>query len=93
MVVDFYATWCGPCRQLAPVVDKTAAQFAGKIKFVKVNVDESPKLAQQFQIQAIPALLFFKSNTVVDTSIGVISSNDLENKLLSLLQPVNAPGR
>jgi thiol-disulfide isomerase/thioredoxin len=48
VVVDFYATWCGPCRQLAPTMDSLADQFAGKIKFVKVNVDESPNLAQQF---------------------------------------------
>ena len=56
VVVDFYATWCGPCRQLAPTMDSLADQYAGKIKFVKINVDESPKLAQKFQVDLKPAV-------------------------------------
>jgi thioredoxin 1 len=96
VVADFYATWCGPCRQLSPVVDALADQYAGKIKFVKVNVDESPKLAQQFQVEAIPTLLFFKDGKLADTSVGLLSKKDLIQRLDSLLQtnvPATMPGR
>jgi len=86
VVMDFYATWCGPCRQLAPTVDSLADQYAGKIKFVKVNVDESPKLAQQFQIESIPMLVFLQNGKTVGTSAGLIAKEDLIQRLDSLLQ-------
>lgn len=86
VVADFYATWCGPCRRLAPVVDKLADQYAGKIKFVKVNVDESPKLAAQFQVEGIPTLLFFKGGKLAGTSVGLVAREDLIAKLDSLVQ-------
>jgi thioredoxin 1 len=73
-----------------------ADQYAGKIKFVKVNVDESPKLAQQFQVEAIPTLLFFKDGKLADTSVGLLSKKDLIQRLDSLLQtnvPATMPGR
>src|SRR5882672_7195211 len=60
VVADFYATWCGPCRVLSPMLDKLAGGYADKIKFVKINVDESPGIAQNFQVQAIPTLIFFQ---------------------------------
>jgi thioredoxin 1 len=85
-VVDFYATWCGPCRQLAPTIDSLADQYAGKIKFVKVNVDESPKLAQQFHVEGIPMLLFFKDGKVAETSVGLLTKADLVQHLDSLIQ-------
>lgn len=96
VVADFYATWCGPCRQLAPTLDALADQYAGKIKFVKVNVDEAPKLAQQFNIQAIPTLLFFKNGSLAATSVGLLARDDLILRLEALLQtnaPPAAPGR
>jgi thioredoxin 1 len=86
VVVDFYATWCGPCRQLAPTMDSLADQYAGKIKFVKVNVDESPKLAQQFQVEGIPMLLFFKDGKLAETSVGLLTKADLVQHLDSLIQ-------
>jgi thioredoxin 1 len=96
VVADFYATWCGPCHQLAPTMDALADQYAGRIKFVKVNVDESPKLAQQFQVAAIPTLLFFKDGKLTQTSVGLVSKADLIGRLDILLQ-TNAtsatPGR
>jgi thioredoxin len=77
VVVDCYATWCGPCRRLAPIVDKLADEYAGKIKFVKVNVDESPKVAQQFNIEGIPTLLFFNDGKLASTSVGLLTKEDL----------------
>ncbi len=86
VVVDFYATWCGPCRQLAPTMDSLAEQYAGKIKFVKVNVDESPKLAQKFQVEGIPMLVFLQHGKTAGTSVGLIAKEDLILRLDSLLQ-------
>jgi thioredoxin 1 len=86
VVVDFYATWCGPCRQLAPTMDGLADQYAGKIKFVKVNVDESPKLAQQFQVEGIPMLLFLRDGKPEETSVGLLTKADLVRHLDSLIQ-------
>ena len=86
VVVDFYAIWCGPCRQLAPTMDSLAEQYAGKIKFVKVNVDESPKLAQQFQVEGIPMLVFLQNGKTVGTSVGLIAKEDLLLRLDLLLQ-------
>ena len=71
VVADFYATWCGPCRMLSPMLDKLAVGYPDKIKFVKINVDESPGLAQNFQVQAIPTLIFFKDGKVADRITGV----------------------
>jgi thioredoxin 1 len=90
VVVDFYATWCGPCRRLAPTMDSLADQYAGKIKFVKVNVDESPKLAQKFQVEGIPMLVFFKNGKTAGTSVGLLAKEDLIQRLDALLQ-TNTP--
>ena len=84
VVVDFYATWCGPCRELSPMLDSAAGAFTDKIKFFKVNVDESPGLAQNFQIQAIPTLLFFKDGKLADRTTGLLSESELKDKLQSL---------
>ena len=84
VVVDFYATWCGPCRELSPRLDAAAGSFSNQIKFFKVNVDESPGLAQNFQIQAIPTLLFFKDGKLADRTTGLLSEADLKDKLQSL---------
>ena len=86
VVIDFYATWCGPCRQLAPTMDGLAEQYAGKIKFVKVNVDESPKLAQKFQVEGIPMLAFLQNGRTAGTSVGLVAKEDLILRLNSLLQ-------
>ena len=81
VVADFYATWCGPCRMLSPMLDKLAGSYANKIKFVKINVDESPGLAQNFQVQAIPTLIFFKDGKVADRITGVPEEADLKASL------------
>jgi thioredoxin len=84
VVVDFYATWCGPCRELSPLLDRVAGGYSGKIKFVKVNVDESPGLAQNFQVQAIPLVLLFKDGKQTDRIVGVPAEADLKSKLDAL---------
>jgi thioredoxin 1 len=81
VVVDFYATWCGPCRELAPMLDAAAGSFSDTIKFFKVNVDESPGLAQNFQIEAIPTVLFFKDGKLADRMTGLTTEADLKLKL------------
>ena len=91
VVMDFYAIWCGPCRQLAPTMDSLADQYAGKIKFVKINVDESPKLAQKFQVEGIPMLVFLQHGNTAGTSVGLIAKEDLILRLDSLLQTSTQP--
>jgi thioredoxin len=81
VVADFYATWCEPCRMLSPMLDKLAGGYADKIKFVKINVDESPGLAQNFQVQAIPTLIFFKDGKVADRFTGLPDEADLKARL------------
>jgi thioredoxin 2 len=70
VLVDLWAPWCGPCRMVAPVLERLAVDFAGRLKVVKVNVDESPNLATQYRAQSIPMLLFVRSGEVVNTVIG-----------------------
>ena len=84
VVIDFWASWCGPCRMLSPVVDELAAQYAGRIKVGKVNVDEQPRLAMNYNVQSIPTLLFFKGGKPVDMSIGVVPKDKLEQMIEKL---------
>jgi len=83
-VVDFYATWCGPCKELSPMLDKLAGSFTNEIKFVKINVDESPDLSRRFNIQGVPTLLFFRNGRVVGDVVGLLPANVLKTRLESL---------
>jgi len=86
VLVDFFATWCGPCRMMAPIIDELADEYAGKIKIGKLDVDENPQTSMQFGVQSIPTLIFFKNGEAVDTMIGFQSKENLKNKLDALLK-------
>ena len=81
VLVDFWASWCGPCRMLAPVIAEIAEEYAGKVKVGKVNVDEQPNLANRYGIASIPTVMLFKNGEVVNTSLGYRPKNDLETML------------
>ncbi len=81
VLVDFWATWCGPCRMLAPVVEELADEYDGKIKVCKVNVDEEENLAIRFGISSIPTLLVFKNGQLADTSTGFVTKEQIEAML------------
>ncbi len=85
VVADFFATWCPPCKALAPILDRLAGQYAEKIRFVKINTDEAPDLAAEFGIRGIPTLLFFKGGKVVQTLVGLRSETELKAAFDSLV--------
>jgi thioredoxin 1 len=84
VVVDFYASWCGPCKVLSPMLDDLAGPLTNKVKFVKINVDEATTLAQRLEIQGVPTLMFFKRGKVVDSLVGLPSGGTLKMRLESL---------
>lgn len=76
-VVDFWATWCGPCRMIAPILDQLAVEFAGKVKVTKLDVDNNQQTTVKFGVRSIPTLLFFKDGVLIDQVVGAVPKTQL----------------
>ena len=86
VVVDFWAPWCVPCKKIQPVVEELSSHYDGKVKFVKVNIEEAPDLASSYMVMSIPTLLLFKGGTPCEKKSGVISRANLDKFIFSHLQ-------
>lgn len=84
VAVDFHAQWCGPCKMLSPLLDKLSESFEGKVKIVKVDVDQEPELAGRFRIRGVPTMLFFKDGKVVDQVVGLLPPQELTGRFQKL---------
>lgn len=85
VLMDFWATWCGPCRVLSPTVDEVASEMEGSVVVAKCNVDDCEDIAASYGIRNIPTLLFFKNGEVIDRTVGVVSKQEIINKLNKLI--------
>jgi len=86
VMVDFWAPWCGPCRMIAPITEKLAKEYEGKIKVCKLNVDDNPQTASKYRVLSIPQILFFKYGETVDQSTGAVPEHVIQSKVESVLQ-------
>ncbi len=87
VLVDFWAPWCSPCKMLSPIVEKVAASHAGKAKFMKLNTDENPSLAGEYQVSGIPCLILFKGGRAVDRIVGYVPEQTIASMLSRHLNP------
>lgn len=85
IVIDFYADWCGPCRMLGPILDRLSVEFAGRIKFVKVNTDQESALANSFEVTGLPTLVFMERGEVVGQFAGLPPEKELKEELIKWL--------
>jgi thioredoxin 1 len=81
VLVDFWAAWCGPCRMVAPVIDQLAEQYSGKVKVVKLNVDENPEIAEKYQILSIPTVYLFKNGSKAEELVGARPKQSFEEMI------------
>jgi thioredoxin 1 len=85
VLVDFWATWCGPCRMLSPTVDEIADEYEGRVVVAKCNVDDSDEIAMQYRVRNIPTLIFFKGGQQVDKLVGLVSKKEITDILDKLI--------
>lgn len=85
VMVDFWAAWCVPCRIIAPIVERLAEKYAGRLKVAKLDVDSNQELAIRYQVMSIPTLLFFKNGQVVDRIIGAVGEQEILRRIEALL--------
>ncbi len=81
VLVDFWASWCGPCKMIAPIIDELAKEYADKIKIGKIDVDANPKIATEYGVMSIPTIIFFKNGKIMDQAVGATSKPDLKRKI------------
>ena len=85
VLVDFFAEWCGPCKMVAPVIEDVAKEYSGKIKVVKVDVDEAGSTASDYGVMSVPTIMIFKAGKVVSQSVGAMSKPEIKKKLAEVL--------
>ncbi len=78
-IVDFWASWCGPCRMIGPIFEELSSEYVGKVKFAKVNVDENPKTPANYGVRGIPTMIMFKGGKAVDQIVGAVPKSQVEN--------------
>ncbi len=91
VVVDFWAPWCGPCKMVAPTLEKLAKEYAGKLLIAKVNTDENPQWAMQYEVQGIPTMLFISSGKIVHRQVGALPEPMLRTVVGQFLEVVKKP--
>jgi len=85
VMVDFWASWCGPCKMLGPVIEELAGEYEGRVNIYKLNVDENPENSTKYRIRGIPAIKIFKDGQVVDELVGLVPKEEIEEKLKKVL--------
>ncbi|MDD5083076.1 MAG: thioredoxin [Dehalococcoidales bacterium] len=85
VLLDLWAPWCGPCRMVAPVVEKLSEKYKGQLKFCRLNIDDNPQTAAKYNVMAIPTLMFFKAGAAVDTVVGAVPERTLQTKIDGVL--------